>query len=86
MATAMTNNHARLRWKCRRGMREMDILMTRFLERGYTLMDSSGQQAFERLLDEPDQDILAWLWSDSLPEDPQLAELIVHMRPIVGTP
>ena len=57
----MTKEFARLRWKCRRGMREMDILMTRFLERGYAQMDELGQQAFERLLDAPDQDILEWL-------------------------
>ena len=82
----MTKEFARLRWKCRRGMREMDILMTRFLERGYAQMDELGQQAFERLLDAPDQDILVWLWSDVLPDDPELARLIVRMRPIVCTP
>ena len=76
----------RLRWKCRRGMREMDILMTRFLDRGYAQLDASGQQAFEDLLDAPDQDILAWLCSDALPDEPQLARLIEQMRPIVGTP
>ena len=77
---------ARLRWKCRRGMREMDILMTRFLDRGYAQLDDAGQKSFERLLDIPDQDILQWLWSDSLPDDAELAKLIVHMRPIVEAP
>ena len=60
--------------------------MTRFLERGYVQLDAPGQQAFSRLLDAADQDILAWLWSDSLPDDPELAQLIVHMRPIVTQP
>ena len=60
--------------------------MTRFLERGYQQLDDSGQRAFVRLLDAPDQDILAWLWSTALPDDVELARLIVHMRPIVGTP
>ena len=67
-------------------MREMDILMTRFLERGYSHLDIAGQQTFDRLLDEPDQDILVWLWNDVLPDDQDLAQLIVHMRPIVNTP
>ena len=67
-------------------MREMDILMTRFLERGYAQLDTAGQQTFDRLLDEPDQDILEWLWNDVLPDDQDLAQLIVHMRPIVNTP
>lgn len=64
----------------------MDILMTRFLERGFAQLDSGGQQAFDRLLDEPDQDILEWLWSDVLPHDQELAQLIVRMRSIVNTP
>lgn len=67
-------------------MREMDILMTRFLERGYAQLDDSGKQAFSRLLDAADQDILSWLWSGSLPEDPELAQLVEHMRPIVTKP
>ena len=67
-------------------MREMDILMTRFLERGYSQMDNAGQQAFDRLLDAPDQDILEWICNDTLPDDPELAQLIVRMRPIVNTP
>jgi succinate dehydrogenase flavin-adding protein (antitoxin of CptAB toxin-antitoxin module) len=67
-------------------MREMDILMTRFLERGYSQLDIKGQQTFDRLLDEPDQDILEWLWNDVLPDDQDLAQLIVHMRPIVNSP
>lgn len=63
----------------------MDILMTRFLERGFAQLDVDGQQAFDRLLDEPDQDILEWLWNDVLPDDQDLAQLIVRMRPIVNT-
>ncbi|MFT5173321.1 MAG: antitoxin CptB [Gammaproteobacteria bacterium] len=67
-------------------MREMDILMTRFLERGYARLDDPGKQAFSRLLDAADQDILGWLWSDSLPDDLELAQLVEHMRPIVTKP
>ncbi len=77
---------SRLRWKCRRGMREMDILMGRFLDRGYDGLDEAGRAAFERLLDLPDQDILQWLWSGDDPADPQLADLMRQMRRVVHTP
>ena len=47
----------------------MDILLQRFLERGYDSMDEAERQAFERLLDLPDQDILAWLYDERDPAD-----------------
>jgi antitoxin CptB len=75
----------RLVWKCRRGMREMDILLERFVERGYEQLDVGGRDAFERLLDLPDQDILGWLWGTETPADPALAALIDHMRSVVQT-
>jgi antitoxin CptB len=67
-------------------MREMDILMTRFLQRGYADLSSSDRQVFDRLLDCADQDILHWLSSDAQPDDPQLSTLIDVMRPIVSKP
>lgn len=82
----MDAEFARLQWKCRRGMREMDILMARFLQRGYHNLDEHGIQMFDRLLDCPDQDLLHWLCSDALPEDAQLSGLIQTMRPIVSRP
>lgn len=64
----------------------MDILMTRFLERGYDSMSETQCRAFERLLDLPDQDILGWLWSDDapLPEDPELADVVRLVRRVVA--
>ena len=69
---------SRIVWKCRRGMREMDILLQRFLERGYDSMDDAERRAFERLLDLPDQDILAWLCDERDPTDLADETLAVH--------
>lgn len=51
----------RLRWRCRRGMRELDVLLTRYLEDYYP--DASGieQSAFRRLLDAPDPELFSLL-------------------------
>ena len=54
-------NRASVRWRCRRGMRELDLLFERFLARNFDALDDGQLQALERLLAEPDQDILAWL-------------------------
>ena len=74
---------SRVVWKCRRGMREMDILLQRFLERGYDAMDDAERRAFERLLDLPDQDILAWLCDEQDPAnlaDETLAAVVARIR------
>jgi antitoxin CptB len=51
----------RLRWRCRRGMRELDVLLTGFLERRFAALDSDQQASFVRLLECQDPDLLDWL-------------------------
>jgi antitoxin CptB len=67
-------------------MREMDILLTRFLDRGYGDLDEAEQSAFERLLDLPDQDLLAWLSGKGAPDDVQLGALLERIRQVVEGP
>lgn len=49
---------ARIRWRCRRGMLENDLLLGRFLDQGYDELDQEGRDAFERLLAYPDNLLL----------------------------
>ena len=67
-------------------MREMDILLGRFLERGYDTLDDAERAVFERLLDQPDQDILGWLCGASDPADADFASLVSRMRTVVDGP
>lgn len=48
----------RARWRCRRGMLELDILLARFVDHHYARMDEAQRLAFDALLDMPD----AVLW------------------------
>jgi antitoxin CptB len=41
----------RLKWRCRRGSLELDLLMTRFLNNYYPDVSANLQQAFERLIE-----------------------------------
>jgi antitoxin CptB len=77
---------ARIMWRCRRGMREMDILCTRFVEGVYGELTELERGALERLLECPDQDILGWLTGGTDPEDRELAALMLRMRAMTGTP
>ena len=40
----------RLKWQCRRGTKELDFLLNRYLETGYLLADQQEQALFEELL------------------------------------
>lgn len=47
----------RVRWRCRRGLLELDIVLQRFMDQYYTQLDESGLEQFERLLALPDNDL-----------------------------
>jgi antitoxin CptB len=47
-------NLERIRWRSRRGLLELDIVLTRFIDKHYAQLDVAGQRAFEELLDTPD--------------------------------
>lgn len=47
-------NLERVRWRSRRGLLELDIVLGRFIEKEYAQLDEAGQRVFEELLDTPD--------------------------------
>ena len=47
-----------LRWRCRRGKKELDVLLGRFLERHLATMNPAQRLALERLLALEDDDLL----------------------------
>jgi antitoxin CptB len=57
----------RLRWQCRRGLLELDLLFVRFLEQHYSALNATELDAFQRLLEQPDQTLLVWLQGQQEP-------------------
>jgi antitoxin CptB len=47
-------NLERIRWRSRRGLLELDIVLGRFIDKHYAQLDETGKRAFEELLDTPD--------------------------------
>ena len=66
----------RLRWRCRRGMRELDVLLRRYVDERYANASSEQQEAFRALLDAPDPLIHAYCLGLESPPTPILATLI----------
>lgn len=57
----------RLRWQCRRGMKELDELLLRYLERYYDAAADHDKAAFRQLLDLPDPELVAYLLKKEQP-------------------
>ncbi len=71
---------ARLRWACRRGMLELDVLLGNFLNQAYSGLSESEQNLFIRLLDCSDQDLFMWLTGKELPTDEELGVIVAKIR------
>ena len=73
----MSSEHkARLRWRCRRGMKELDVLLGRWLECGWPEAGDDRRRSFEWLLEQPDPDLADWLIGGGRPADANHAALV----------
>ena len=70
----------RLRWRCRRGMRELDQLLTRWLDRRWTHASEADRGAFLRLLDCEDDRLWRWVLGHERADDAALQSLIEQLR------
>ncbi|MFZ2540687.1 MAG: succinate dehydrogenase assembly factor 2 [Gallionella sp.] len=50
----MNKGLERVRWRSRRGLLELDIVLGRFIDAHYRQLSENEKQAFEALLDMPD--------------------------------
>lgn len=70
----------RLRWQCRRGMLELDVLLGNFLEQAYLKLTPDDQELFTKLLTCNDQELFMWLTGKETPTDPQLLAMVEKVR------
>ncbi len=66
----------RLRWRCRRGMRELDQLMLRYLDAAWPVASEGDRAVFLRLLDSEDDKLWRWFMGRERPEDDALHGLV----------
>jgi len=67
---------AKLRWACRRGMLELDVLLAPFVEEGYDALSEQQKADFERLLACDDPDLFAWFMGHNRSDDAAIQALI----------
>lgn len=70
----------RLRWRCRRGMRELDVMLTRYLDEYYAESAVDEQAAFRGLLEEADPELLLLLMGRSEARNDAEQSVLRRMR------
>ena len=71
-----SDNLGRIRWKCRRGMLELDLMLLKFFDNHYADLSPKEKRHFEHLLEEPDPVLQEYLYGISAPDDENLQTIL----------
>lgn len=75
----------RLRWACRRGMLELDLLLGGFIDNGYANLNEEEKFVFQNLLVEADQQLYEYFMKSAIVEDEKLSNVIRKIRIAAAT-
>jgi antitoxin CptB len=70
----------RLLWRCRRGMKELDVMLERFARAGLAQAPPEERALFEQLLSLPDPLLVRYLLAGDTPPEAPLAQLVGRIR------
>lgn len=71
---------AKVKWHCRRGMLELDLILTRFAEQQLDIMTEEQIDAFEELLSCTDPELFSWLMGHAQPTDKELLDIVDYIK------
>ncbi|HVA55777.1 MAG TPA: succinate dehydrogenase assembly factor 2 [Gammaproteobacteria bacterium] len=75
---------SRLRWQCRRGMKELDVLLESYLNDKFNQALPAEQLAFAGLLELPDPTLMAYIVGRASPEAEEQRRVIDVLRRASG--
>ena len=78
--TSHAIDYQALRWRCRRGMLELDILLNAFLDRHYHTMTPEQGDVFSAILDYPDQVLFDLLLGNMQSSDASVNRLVTEIQ------
>jgi len=70
------SEESRLKWQCRRGMRELDDLLLAYLETVYAGGTDDDKAAFRAVLELPDPELNGYLLQRQVPSSEPIARVI----------
>lgn len=77
---------ATLRWRCRRGMLELDMLLIPFFDKAYPGLSATEKKLFATLLEAPDPELYNWLIGTDQPANHALFPIIETIKRHAQTP
>lgn len=77
---------ARLRWRCRRGVKELDVLMEHFLVEHLPRLAPAQMAALGRMLDANDPDLMDWIMERQPAPDADYLPLLQMLRQLIQAP
>jgi len=77
---AATQRQKRLRWLCRRGMKELDVLLERFIQKNDKALGQGAWPEFEQLLEQEDDELWDWVQNPAAGNASCYRELLTRIR------
>jgi len=72
----------RVRWRCRRGLLELDIVLGRFIDRHYATLDEAQRLVFDEMLDLPDTEFWDLITGNNEPIHPQQRAVLEYLQQV----
>lgn len=85
MSMPSSANDSALKWRCRRGMLELDIIFNDFIKNSYHHLDDKQKQLLDQLLDYPDQLLFDLFLQKMISSDKDIANFVEYIRHAIKT-
>lgn len=72
----LTAEERRLQWHCRRGLKELDVILGPFMDEHYRELSLEDKAGFARLVDCEDMDLFNWFMGQHKPSDPGMEHMV----------
>jgi antitoxin CptB len=73
-----------LLWRCRRGMKELDVLLGRYAATVLPQAGAGERRALARLLERSDPELAGYFLGGELPPEPDIAALVTRITASAG--
>jgi antitoxin CptB len=77
---------ARLAWRCRRGMKELDLLLLAWLETAWPTASAAERMTFDQILDLPDPELAGYLLGHAQSSESRIASLVAALQALAASP
>lgn len=74
----------RAKWASRRGLLELDLLLSPFVNEAFNALDDGLRSDYRELLFQDDQDLMEWIMGRADAPEPRFARVVLEIRRFHG--